>query len=109
MRLQSYRLEGRSRWQDYVTRDEAQMARGKLIFAEIVRNAIRASVRPLEPTRTSWFRKAVLEADFREGNFFSDDKRYPITKIKSNAARACATNANVGTSGIRSRLRITRI
>ena len=38
----------------------------------------------------------MLEADFRDGNFFSDDRRYDLTKIKSNAARACATNAKRG-------------
>jgi hypothetical protein len=38
----------------------------------------------------------VLKPDFRENNFFSDEKRYPITKIKTNAARACGTNAMAG-------------
>ena len=43
-----------------------------------------------------WFRQEVMKADFRDNNFFSDDKRYAITKLKSNAARACATNAKRG-------------
>jgi hypothetical protein len=38
----------------------------------------------------------VLQPDFREGNFFSDEKRYSIVKLKSNAARACGTNAKRG-------------
>ncbi len=38
----------------------------------------------------------MLKPDFREDNFFSDDRRYPITKIQTNAARACATNAMRG-------------
>ena len=44
----------------------------------------------------AWFAEAVLKDDFRDDNFFSDEARYPITKIKTNAARALATNAMRG-------------
>jgi hypothetical protein len=38
----------------------------------------------------------VLKDDFRDGNFFSDEARYPITKIKTNAGRSLGTNATRG-------------
>jgi hypothetical protein len=38
----------------------------------------------------------VVKPDFRDTNFFSDDHRYPITKIKTNAGRAAGTNAKRG-------------
>jgi hypothetical protein len=34
-----------------------------------------------------------MKPDFLENNFLSDDKRYPLTKIETNSARAFATNA----------------
>jgi hypothetical protein len=37
-----------------------------------------------------------VKADFRNDNFFSDEKRYPVAMIKTNAARACATNGKRG-------------
>ncbi len=72
------------------------MARGKLVFADNCAQCHSSKRPPAGTNEEEWFRKAVLLADFREGNFFSDDRRYPITKIKSNAARACGTNAKRG-------------
>ncbi|MCW5964625.1 MAG: hypothetical protein KIT83_11350 [Bryobacterales bacterium] len=44
----------------------------------------------------AWFREAVLKTDFLEDNFLSDDKRYPVSEIGTNMARALATNATQG-------------
>jgi len=41
-------------------------------------------------------RAAVMAPDFLENNFLSNDKRYPLTKIETNSARAFATNAKAG-------------
>ena len=38
----------------------------------------------------------MLAPDFADDNFFSDEARYPVTKIKTNAARALGTNALAG-------------
>jgi hypothetical protein len=38
----------------------------------------------------------VLKDDFRDGNFFADERRYSVSKIKTNAARAFGTNAKAG-------------
>jgi hypothetical protein len=37
-----------------------------------------------------------MKPDFRDNNFFSNDARYPVTYIGTNAARTCGTNAMRG-------------
>jgi hypothetical protein len=37
-----------------------------------------------------------MKPEFLENNFLSNDKRYPLTKIETNSARAFATNAKTG-------------
>jgi hypothetical protein len=37
-----------------------------------------------------------MAPDFLENNFLSTDRRYPLTKIETNSARAFATNAKAG-------------
>ena len=37
-----------------------------------------------------------MASDFLENNFLSNDKRYPLTKIETNSARAFASNAKAG-------------
>jgi hypothetical protein len=96
MRLKSFRLEDAPGGADFITKDEAVMTRGKTVFAE---NCARchSSKRPPEGAdEDQWFRQEVAKADFRDNNFFSDDKRYPITKIKSNASRTSGSNAKRG-------------
>jgi cytochrome c1 len=94
--LKSYRLEDAPGGKDYITKDEAVMTRGKLVFAENCASC-HSSKRPKDgEDETEFFRKAVMQPDFRDNNFFSDDHRYPVTKIKSNASRALGTNAKRG-------------
>jgi hypothetical protein len=95
-RLKSYRLEDAPGGKDYITKDEAVMTRGKTIFAENCANCHSSKRPPAGEDETAWFTKEIMKADFRENNFFSDDRRYPITQIQTNAARACATNATRG-------------
>jgi hypothetical protein len=66
------------------------------VFAENCASC-HSSKRPKDgEDETEFFRKAVLRPDFRDANFFSDDHRYSVTKIKSNASRALGTNAKRG-------------
>ena len=92
-RLQSFRLEDAPGWQAFITQDQGVVTRGKVVFAENCATCHSSKRPPAGEDETAWFRKAVLKPDFRENNFFSDDRRYPITKIQTNAARACGTNA----------------
>jgi hypothetical protein len=74
------------------------MTRGKEVFAESCA-ACHSSKQPppnIDPQSgegKAWFRTAVMAPDFLENNFLSNDKRYPLTKIETNSARAFATNA----------------
>jgi hypothetical protein len=43
--------------------------------------------------REQFYLNSVLADDFRTGNTFSNDVRYPVTEVKTNAARAMGTNA----------------
>lgn len=95
-RLQSFRLEDAPGWQAFITQDQGVVTRGKIVFAENCATCHSSKRPPAGEDETAWFRKAVLKPDFRENNFFSDDRRYPITKIQTNAARACGTNAMRG-------------
>ena len=96
MRLKSYRLEDAPGGKDYITKDDAVMTRGKIVFAENCATCHSSKQPPAGANEDEWFRAEVLKPDFRDNNFFSDDRRYPITKIQSNASRALGTNAKRG-------------
>jgi hypothetical protein len=100
-KLKSFRLADAPGGQAYITADAAVMTRGKEVFAESCA-ACHSSKQPppnIDPRSgegKAWFRAAVIEPKFLEDNFLSNDKRYPLTKIETNSARAFATNAKVG-------------
>lgn len=96
MHLKSFRLEDAPGGKDYITKDEAVMTRGKIVFAENCASCHSSKQPPAGVDATEWFRAEVVKADFRDDNFFSDDHRYSVKKIGSNAARALGTNAKRG-------------
>lgn len=82
----------------YLPKDEAVLRRGKMVFAE---NCARCHSSKQPPagymgSDAQWFRDAVLREDFLQGNFLSDDRKYPVSEIGTNAERALATNAERG-------------
>ena len=85
----------------YVTADRGVLDRGAIVFAE---NCARChsskqpppDVVPSSEAGRAWYRQSVLSPDFRENNFLSTDRRYPITEIGTNACRALGTNATRG-------------
>jgi hypothetical protein len=100
-RIQPYRLEdavekGQPVGRSYLTQDEEVMKRGKIAFAENCATCHSSKQPPEGVDKEDWFREQILTTDFRKDNFFSDEKRYPITKIQTNAGRALATNAMAG-------------
>jgi hypothetical protein len=97
MRLQPLRLEDAPGGRAYLTQDPEVLKKGKLAFAESCAGC-HSSKQPPEGTADAkaWFASAVLRDDFAADNFFSNEKRYPVTRIKTNAARAFATNAEAG-------------
>jgi hypothetical protein len=96
MHLKSYRLEDAPGGMDYITKDDAVMTSGKIVFAENCATCHSSKRPPAGADEDEWFRAEVVKPDFRDNNFFSDDRRYPITKIKTNASRAVGTNAKRG-------------
>jgi hypothetical protein len=97
-RLKPFHLADASGGQAYITVDSAMMMRGKEVFAESCA-ACHSSKQPppnIDPRSgegKAWFRAEVMKPEFLENNFLSNDKRYPLTKIETNSARAFATNA----------------
>lgn len=96
-RLKPYRLEDAPEGANYITQDAEVMRRGKIVFAETCAEC-HSSKRPPNDVQDDivWFREAVLKPDFRDDNFFSDERRKSVAKIKTNAARAAGTNAKKG-------------
>jgi hypothetical protein len=75
------------------------LRRGKLAFAHACASCHSskqppASVLPWQ--RRAWYEQSVLADDFTDHNFLSDDERYPVTLLQTNAARALGTNAKWG-------------
>lgn len=107
---------------DYLTKDVAQLTRGKLVFAERCARCHSSKLPTpavgLDPhgcagsgylecwtkywqwTKTDEFkremRKIVLADDFLENNFLSTDMRVPVTLLETNACSPLATNAIAG-------------
>jgi hypothetical protein len=85
----------------YLSTDVAMMNRGKLVFAENCAYCHSSKQPPpgTEPQSAdgkAWFRTAVMDPDFLQDNFLSNDQPYPLTKIQTNASRALGTNAMAG-------------
>jgi hypothetical protein len=100
-RLKSFRLTDAPGGQAYITADPAVMTHGKEVFAEscaVCHSSKQppANIDPRSGDGKTWFKTQVMKPDFLENNFLSNDKRYPLTKIETNSARAFATNAKAG-------------
>jgi hypothetical protein len=82
----------------FVPNDQSLLSRGKIVFAE---NCARCHSSKQPPpgysgSQNQWFINAVQRDDFLQGNFLSDDEKYPVSEIGTNAERALATNAERG-------------
>jgi len=82
----------------YVPKDQQVLTRGKTVFAENCAEC-HSSKRPpagYGGSDVDWFRTAVLQDDFLDGNFLSDDMRHPASEIGTNIERAMGSNAIKG-------------
>ena len=100
-KLKPFHLADAPGGQAYLTADAEVMTRGKEVFAESCAACHSskqppASIDPRSGEGKAWFRAAVMAPDFLEDNFLSNEKRYPLTKIETNSARAFGTNAKAG-------------
>ncbi len=95
-RLQPMRLADAPGGAAYLEHDAAVLRQGASVFANACASC-HSSKRPPEGTEArAWFAEAVQRDDFTKDNFFSDEARYPVTRIKTNASRAFGTNAKAG-------------
>ena len=100
-RLQSFRLADAPGGATNITSDEGILSHGRQVFADSCAYCHSSKQPPpgIDPQSgdgRAWFRAAVMRPDFLENNFLSNDKRYPLTKIQTNSARALGTNAMPG-------------
>jgi len=85
----------------FLPKDESVLERGKIVFANSCASCHSSKQPPAEiaidPEKAKqWYLESVQSSDFLDHNYLSDDKRYPVTLIGTNAARALATNATQG-------------
>ncbi len=95
-KLTSYRLADAPDGEDHLTKDETVLTRGKTVFAQECATCHSSKQPPAGRDAEEWFAGEVLKPDFLTNNFLSDERRYPVTRIKTNAARAFGTNAKRG-------------
>jgi hypothetical protein len=87
---------------DYLTTDPAVLTRGKIAFAEncaSCHSGKRPNSLPKDPEaqKKAW-RALVQQDDFLKDNYLSDDDRYPVSELGTNAQRAMGTNAMAGST-----------
>jgi hypothetical protein len=82
----------------YISKNESVLRRGKQVFAENCARCHSSKQPPADysGSHVAWFRDAVQREDFLQGNYLSDDEKYPVSAIGTNAKRALATNAERG-------------
>jgi hypothetical protein len=82
----------------YLEKDETALTRGKIVFAENCARCHSSKQPPAgyQGSKIEWFRNAVQREDFLQGNYLSDDEKYPVSEIGTNSERALATNAEGG-------------
>ncbi len=100
-KLQPYHLADAPGGKAFITGDDAVMTKGRLVFAENCAGCHSSKQPPadIDPASTggkAWFRDAVMKPDFLKDNFLSNDRRYPLTTIETNSARAFGANAKAG-------------
>jgi cytochrome c5 len=81
----------------YFTQNAKQLDLGKRVFGDNCASCHSSKQPPADVAadpakRTEWFRQAIMQADFLDGNFLSDDKRYPVNLIGTNFSRSAGTN-----------------
>ncbi|HEY5954140.1 MAG TPA: hypothetical protein VIT18_07235 [Terrimicrobiaceae bacterium] len=97
-RLQPFHLNDAPGGSESITKDEAIMTRGKIVFAESCAGCHSSkqpppNIDPHSGEGRAWFRAEAVKPDFLENNFLSTDRRHPISKIETNSSRAFGTNA----------------
>ena len=80
----------------YLTSDSTVLDHGRTIFALNCAGCHSSKQPPPEMERKTWFLTQSRDPEFWKDNFLSNEERYPVAEIGTNAARASATNATRG-------------
>jgi mono/diheme cytochrome c family protein len=84
----------------YLTEPAEEVTRGARVFGRECAQCHSSKQPPTQLSdpnaRKAWFEEAAKDPQFLMDNFLSDDRRYSVREIGTNAARAMATNAQKG-------------
>ena len=83
------------------TTSRQELERGKIVFADNCAGCHSSKQPKPKLSRGSsgykaWMREEVMRPDFLENNFLSNEDRIPVSVVRTNPARALATNAMRG-------------
>jgi hypothetical protein len=96
-RVKPYKLADAQGGSAFMPSDQGMLDRGRFIFARNCATCHSSKQPPADIANADdWFEKQSADPEFWKDNFLSDEERYPVTKIKTNSARAGATNAMRG-------------
>lgn len=83
----------------YLTSDEAVLHKGKIAFAKecaTCHSSKQPTAKPGSPDYQTQMQELVMQADFLDGNFLSNDARISVAQSGLNACAALATNSTEG-------------
>ncbi len=99
-RLRPYLLADAPGGNAFITSDSTIKMRGRQVFGENCASCHSskqpAGINPRTPDGKTWFRDQITRKEFWQDNFLSNERRIPLTELKTNAARALGTNATAG-------------
>ena len=98
MKMQGPKLADAPGGKAYLTHDQKVLQRGEIVFAENCAKCHSSKQPPAGVATTQqqyldWMRSQVQQPEFLDNNFLSTEERIPVDVVRTNAARALATNA----------------
>lgn len=100
--LKSYgpsRLKDHPLGKSLLSKNTGLIQRGKQVFATECARCHSSKQPPANwcaADQQTWFRQQVAQPEFWDGNVLTDDRRYSVTELGTNMARALGTNALSG-------------
>lgn len=99
-KLKPYLLADAPNGKAFMTADAAVMTRGRQVFgancASCHSSRQPSGIDPRSPEGIAWFREQIEKPEFWQDNFLSNERRIPLSDLKTNSARALGTNAKAG-------------
>ena len=80
----------------FITADQSVLEQGRTVFARNCAACHSSKQPPANVEPQSWFVEQSSDPGLWRDNFLSDERRHPVSKVQTNAARALASNATAG-------------